>query len=334
LYVAPRENLAVAAILAGPVTLHFNVPDMAKSVTWAALEDKGVVSKAPSTPVTSPQPVPIPRELYKFAGIYGGSDSIGRFTFDKKANTLNISGYTNDGFDPGSIYQYGDDGRFHRGNLSFSLAVAPDGVKLWQRNLDNNGNVEVVGESISKDESADTSEFRDMTWVLRNLSADDYGTLGWGLYKTSVIETLPGVIYLHPGTPGVYTAYGLNDRYTGRAILRYARDQVDVKIIYKDGEKILTTGAFQFVDVKTVSPLQDSEEITIGGDGQNVARRFVSGTSFASTIPADGRILIYSPDGANKFDSLVMNNGTVGVKPDSFIVFIGKPGAVFKTQTK
>jgi len=37
--------------------------------------------------------------------------------------------------------------------------------------------VEVLGESISKDESADTSEFRDTTWVPRNLSAGDYVSL-------------------------------------------------------------------------------------------------------------------------------------------------------------
>jgi len=42
--------------------------------------------------------------------------------------------------------------------------------------------------------------------------------------KTGVIETLPGLIYLHSGTPGDYTAYGLTDRYTGRSIWPHASD--------------------------------------------------------------------------------------------------------------
>jgi CubicO group peptidase (beta-lactamase class C family) len=339
LYVAPKENLAVAAILAGPVELPVSdVTNMAKRVTWAALEDKGVVSRATSTPVTLPQLASIPEKLYQFEGIYGGSTHIiYDFTFDKAANTLNIATFENGRFvpRPPPHFQYRDDGRFHLGDIIVSFAVTQGGRKLFQQNLDNNGDVEVVAESISEDKSADTSEFRDTTWVPRNLSADDYVTFVYsGLYKTGVIEALPGVIYLHSGTPGDYAAYGLTDKYTGRLILPYATDQVDIKIIYKDGEKILRTDAFQFIDAKTVSSLQHSEEITIGGDGRNVARKFVSGTSFASTIPADGRILIYSPDGAIKFDSLVMNNGTVGVEPDSVIVFIGKAGATFQTQTR
>jgi hypothetical protein len=167
------------------------------------------------------------------------------------------------------------------------------------------------------------------------LSAGDYITLIYsGLYKTGAIGMLPGIIYLHSGTPGDYGGYGLTDKYTGKVILPYASDQVDVKIIYRDGEKILTTGAFQFVDAKTVSPLLYSEEITIGGDGRNVSREVVSRGSFSSTIPADARILVYSPDGTQKFDSLVMNNAAVGVEPGSIIVFIGNPGAVFQTETR
>jgi hypothetical protein len=117
-------------------------------------------------------------------------------------------------------------------------------------------------------------------------------------------------------------------------IFPFANDQIDVKIIYQHGEKILTTGAFEFVDAKTVSPLLHSEEISIGGDGRNVSRKVVSGGSFSSSIPADGRLLVYSADGTQKFDSLVMKNAAVGVEPGSIIVFIGNPGAVFHTETR
>ena len=335
LYVAPKEHLAVAAILAGPVTLPADgVINLAKKVAWAALEDKGVVSKPASTGKTLPHPGSVPRELYKFEGIYGASvHSFARLTFDK--NALKVATFTNSGFDQGRDFHYGEEGRFHFGDLSFSFAVAKDGRNLFEQHIDNEGDVEVVGESINPDESADTSEFRDTTWVPRNLSADDYVTLTYGgLYKTATIETLPGVIYLHSGTPGDYQAYGLTGKYTGKLILPYGNDQVDVKIIYQHGEKILTTGAFEFVDAKTVSPLLHSEQISIGGDGRNASRKVVSGGSFSSSIPADGRLLGYSADGTQKFDSLVMKNAAVGVEPGSIIVFIGNPGAVFQTETR
>jgi hypothetical protein len=119
-------------------------------------------------------------------------------------NALKVATFTNGGFDQGRDFHYGEDGRFHFAGLSFSFAVAKDGRNLFEQDLDNEGDVEVVGESINPDESADTSEFHDTTWVPRNLSADDYVTLIYsGLYKTGAIEMLPGIIYLHSGTSGI-----------------------------------------------------------------------------------------------------------------------------------
>jgi hypothetical protein len=95
---------------------------------------------------------------------------------------------------------------------------------------------------------------------------------------------------------------------------------------------MLEAGPFVFTDAETVPFLRKFEKIVIGNDGNNVARKVASATSFASTIPADGRILIYSPDGATLFDSLVMRNETKELKPDSIIVFIGDRKAVFATK--
>jgi CubicO group peptidase (beta-lactamase class C family) len=337
LFVAPKEHLAVAAILAGPADLPVSaVIDLATKVAWAALEDKSVVWRTTSTPATSSEPHAIPEKLYQFEGIYGGSaHAIYHFTFDKAANTLNIAKFVNDGFVHQSSAKYIGDGRFDLPGVGIiSFAIAQDGRKLSRHDLDDKGGVEVLAESINPDGSAETeaSEFPDTTWVPRNLSADDYsGYIYSGLYKTGSVKALPGIIYLRSGTDD-YAAYGLSDRYTGKMILPYESDQVDIKILHKDGERILKAGTFQFIDAKAVLPIRHSEEITIGSDGQNVARKFLSGISFASTIPAGGRILIYSPDGSTQFDSQIMSNRTVEVKPDSFVVFIGKAGAIFQTE--
>ena len=116
-------------------------------------------------------------------------------------------------------------------------------------------------------------------------------------------------------------------------ILQYETDLVELEIIHKDGRRVLRAGAFEFTDAEFVPPLQQFEQIVIGPSGGNVVRRVVSETSFKSSVPADGRILIYAPNGTTTFDSLFGGNKTVDIAPGSFIVFIGDPATVFVAQT-
>jgi hypothetical protein len=76
--------------------------------------------------------------------------SIARFTFDEKKNALKVATFANGGFDQESDFQYREDGRFHRGDLSFSFAVAKDGRNLFEQDLDIEGDVEVVGEASTR----------------------------------------------------------------------------------------------------------------------------------------------------------------------------------------
>jgi hypothetical protein len=304
---------------------------------WAALEEKGVLAKAKTAPAMSPQTAVIPKDLSQYDGIYGlASPTIMRFMFNKTKSALDIETLVGGAFVPGHVLPGREflykDGRFYAGDISFSFAVAQDGRELFQQHDHTNGGASTVGESISQDKSIDTSQFNNMTWVPRNLSADDFINFTYkGLYKTGTIKALPGIIYLYSGaplvspTPGVASvAYGLSDKYTSKMILPYLPDQVDIKLIHEDGTKMLKAGAFEFTDAETVPFLQKGEKIIIGRDGNDVSRKVTSATSFTSTIPADGRILIYSPDGTQIFDSLVMSN-----QKGSIIVFIGDPNAVF-----
>jgi hypothetical protein len=202
------------------------------------------------------------------------------------------------------------------------------------QHLGDEGGVATILEGLSPDEGTDTSEFDDVTWVPQNLRAFDFVTLLYnGLYRTGSVAELPGIIYLHAGNPGDATPYGLSNRYRTRMILQYETDLVELEIIHKDGRRVLRAGAFEFTDAEFVPPLQQFEQIVIGPSGGNVVRRVVSGTSFKSSVPADGRILIYAPNGTTTFDSLFGGNKTVEIAPGSFIVFIGDPATVFVAQT-
>jgi CubicO group peptidase (beta-lactamase class C family) len=337
LYTAPKANLTVATIVAG---LH-RAGEISTAVMWAALADKGAVSKATTAPAALPGAAVIPPEVYQYKGIYGwgAPSAIVQVTFNPQKNTLDLELLRNGVFAPSSTLYYTSDGLFYdpMTKTSFSFAVANDGRKLIQQHLDDNGGMITTGESINQDDDMDTSEFNDMTWVPYNYWAYDFNKLGKGLYKTGAINGSMGNIYLYSGAPqslslGDSAAYGLSDQYTSRLILPYALDLVDIKIIHKNGMKVLKTDGFEFTDAKTVPLLKKFEDIVIGNDGYNVARKVASETAFMSTIPAGGRILIYSPDGNNIFDSLMTGNETQTLKADSIIVFIGDPNAVFVTK--
>ncbi|MEO8508471.1 MAG: serine hydrolase domain-containing protein [Betaproteobacteria bacterium] len=337
MYVAPRQNIAVATILAGPATLPGGVViEMSKRIMWAALEDSGAVSGAGMAPPPLPPVAPIPEQLFQFAGIYAGiGHAMVKLTFNQAANGLDTARLVDGKFEPGESFLYRGDGRFYAADSrSFSFAHANDGGKLLRQHVDDKGGVATIAEGVGPDEGMDTSEFDDRTWVPQNLRATDFVTLMYsGLYRTGSIKALPGVIHLHAGNHGDATPYGLANRFRTKMILQYETDLVDLEIIHKDGRRVLRVGALEFADAESVPPLQQFERVVIGPDGHNVVRRVVSGTSFKSSGPADGRILIHAKDGNTTFDSLFAGNSPVAVSPGSFVVFIGNPDAVFVAQT-
>jgi len=336
MYVAPRQNIVVATILAGPATLPGGVViAMSKRIMWAALEDKGVTS----SPDIAPQPLPaapIPERLYRYAGIYGGvGHSIIRIALDETTNMLATERLENGEFVRGASFEYRSDGRFYApDNRSYSFARGKDRRKLFQEHVDDRGDVATIAEGIGPGECIDTSGFDGTTWVPHNLRAFDFVTLLFnGIYKTGSVPTLPGVIYLHAGNPGDATPYALSSRYRTRMILQYETDLEELEIISKDGGRVLKVGAFEFIDAESVAPFQQSEQIVIGPGGGNVARKVVSGTAFTSSVPPNGRILIYDEHGETTFDSLFAKDRAALISPGSIIVFIGDPDAVFVAQT-
>lgn len=340
LYVAPRENIAVATILAGPAALPVSVvADMSRSIMWAALQDKGVIAAPGSAPTELPPRATIPAHLYSFAGIYGGfGHSVIDVAFDPVANVLQAAKLNDGAFQSGTPFEYRSDGRFYAGNQSYSFARGKDGRKLLLLHVGGKRDVATLGEGLDPEAGADTSAFEHTTWVPRNLRAFDFFPLLYeGLFKTGSIPGLPGIIYLQMGMPrgGVPDAvpYGLTNRTHARMILQAESDLVELAIVQKDGSRVLRVGAFEFTDAGAVPPLPQLEQIVIGADGGNVARRIVAGTSFSSSIPPNGRIVIYEKDGVTAFDSLFDGATFPAVAPGWHVVFVGDPDAIFVAQT-
>ncbi len=335
MFVAPRQKVAVATILAGPASLPGSVViGMSKSIMFAALEDSGRMPHVREHPAPSLEPAPIPERMKRFAGVYAGmGHSIMRLTFDLSANTLDTARLVDGRFVPGASLQFASDGRFHGGDdPGYSFAVGRNGQMYLVQREGPQGMV-TLAQRLSPGGGADTSEFKDVTWVPLDLRASDFVTLLYhGLYRTGTLDDVPGLVYLHDGNPGAAVAYDLASARRSRMILPYEADLVELEIVYRDGQKILKAGSFEYADASTAGPLQQDDRVTIESSGRNVARRVVMGGRFTSVVPPGARIVVYAPDGAIAFDSLFEGSPAVNAAPGSIVLFIGAPGTVFAAR--
>ena len=337
MFVAPKQNVAAVAILAGPASLPGDVViGIGQRLMAAALEDSGrMPPPSARNQSTAFAVASIPKRLLQFEGIYGGmGHSIVRLSFDRSANTLKTAKFVDGQFVEGAALQYRGDGRFYGAdNLGYSLALGKDGRNLLRQHAARQGGVVTVAQGVSPEAGVDTSEFKGVTWVPLNMRASDFVTLMYGgLYKTGTIDALPGIVYLHDGNPGSATPYRLADKRKTKMILQYEADLLDLEIVQKYGRKVLKAGTFEFGDAATVVPLQQSERVVIESDGLNVARTVTTGGQFKSSVPADARIVIYAPSGVIAFDSLFDGTPAVAIVPGSLVLFIGSAGTAFEAR--
>lgn len=335
MFVAPKQNVAVAAILAGPASLPGDVViGISQRLMSAALKDSGRASHVETGVPTLRLAASIPESLMQFAGIYGGmGHSIIKLSFDPAANALDTAKLVDGQFVRGASLQYRSDGRFYGpDNTTYSLAHGKNGANLLRQHGATDGDTVTVAQGVRR-ARMDTSEFNGVTWVPRNLRATDFVTLLYhGLYRTGTIDAVPGIIYLHDGNPGSATPYGLVDKHRTKMILQYEADLVDLEIVQRHGRKVLRAGAFEFGDAATVAPLQPGERVVIAADGLNVARKVVTGGRFTGAVPAEGRIVIYAPSGEIAFDSLFDGTPDVAVSPGSIVLFVGDPQSSFAAE--
>ncbi|MCF7791822.1 MAG: beta-lactamase family protein [Victivallales bacterium] len=327
LNIALDNKLAVAVIAAGDA----NVALMASNILQCLLENKGVLPKHKETFSPQPKGVPIPERILQYEGIYGPGKELAKITFNNEKNTLNIDVLSGRNFVRLKEFIHTGNGRFYFDNDNTLFFYENNNNKYLMNEESNSGRTDVAAEKVEAvRDKLDASEYEKTTWIPRNYSATDLFIHLFDLKKTFTIDELPGRIIL-TGSPFPATPYAIANKYTTQMILPYLRDQVDMKIFYDKGEKILQMDAFQYTAGTRVPFLHDNECITIGQEGYNTARRIESDNLFQSSLPENGRIIIYSSDGKVSFDTLFNANKKRLVKAGSYILFIGDKGSLFKT---
>jgi CubicO group peptidase (beta-lactamase class C family) len=317
--VAPEEKLTVAVLFAGA---GIDTADVTSNIMQALLEGKKIVPKYNQAPPVPENDV-IPGDVLPFAGIYGSSGALMKFTFNTDTNTLETHTWEGQQFVYSESAPYKVDGYFHSGSGSKFWFKEYGKTKYLLNAIGENYVSHIVtAEHITLVASSLTgAAFDNKTWLFRN--AENYGFI-LDVPVTETITELPGYITLD----GV--AYALQSETSAEMALRYGRDLVTIQLQDVAGEQWLSTGNFVYSSADTVLSLTNGgETIGIGQDGWNEWRKITNQGTIACSIPANGRMMIFSQDKEVIFDTLTSTTLPFVVPGGSYVVFIGNPGDSF-----
>ena len=322
LYVIPDQKLSVALIFTGSG----DASGIATTITQTLLEEKGIIQAAKEKPQTA-TPVAIPNDILEFSGYYGASGSAIKIEFNQQNNTLDYKRFDGNAFVTAGSYPYIGNGYFDMQNdykMSFSNSF---GKKLVLQTMNNADYSIVIGQGISANNPIDTSHFAGKAWLPINLRAMDLYAFS---AVTGSLPELPGTIYY--GSDGSFTPYPLKDENTGFMNLPYARDLVEPTITEENSKTMMQAMNYVFLDVADIPMLNQDEKISIEKTGENVIRKLGADGSFSLTLPEGGRLVIYDPALAVKYDTLYTAIGDVPVTAGSYLMFIGNEGDQFIYQ--
>lgn len=322
LYVIPDEKLSVALIFTGGG----DASGIATTITQTLLEEKGIIQAAEKTAQTA-TPVAIPNDILEFAGYYGASGSAIKIEFNQQNNTLEYKRFDGNAFVTAGSYPYLGNGYFDMQNdykMSFSNSF---GKKLVLQTMSSADYSIVIGQGIVANNPIDTSHFVGKAWLPISLRATDLYVFS---AVTGSLPELPGTIYY--GSDGSFTPYPLKDENTGFMNLPYARDLAEPTIKEENGKTMMQAMNYVFLDVADIPVLNQDEKISIEKAGENVMRKLGADGSFSLTLPEGGRLVIYDPALAVKYDTLYTAIEDVPVTAGSYLMFIGNEGDQFTYQ--
>jgi len=318
--VAPEKKLTVALLFAGA---GIDTADVSSSIMQALLEGKKIVPEH-NQAYPEPENDVIPEDILRFAGIYGSSSALMKFTFNIDNNTLETYSWNGQQFIYSELASYKADGYFHSESESKFWFKEYGQIKYFLNAIGENYVSHIVAaEHITPIVSLLTgAAFDHKTWLFRN--AVNYECI-LDIPSTEIITELPGYITLDD------VIYTLQSENFAKMALRYGRDLVTIQLKDIAGEQWLSTGNFIYSNSDNILSLTNGEEmIVIGQDGWNEWRKIPNQASISSSIPTNGRMMIFSKERELIFDTLTTATILPFVAPGgSYVAFIGNTGDSF-----
>ncbi|MFB8374125.1 serine hydrolase domain-containing protein [Paenibacillus taichungensis] len=345
LVVLPEYNMAAAVISSGgsSATNQF----IANELLLSALEEKGVIKeRKPEKSFGVPVKADMPKGISKFAGIYGGNNSVSKIKINE-AGQMTVSTLTAPS-NPVQEYTYTADGTFvnNEGTDKLKFVVEKNGnTYLWSRSyisVPGLGQLAFSEYNAEKLEANELSKDINAAWAKRDgekyyLVNEKYTSMAY-LNASSILS-----IHMNKETPGYMSntkITGANEATNPLQIPGTAgRDTMDIHFSKKNGGEYLTALGYVYASEELVKPIYSGKQsaTTIQADGY--AKWFsvpatAKGKMMTVKMPAKGAFAVYDQTGICVNHSVVSGKNDVVLPENGRIVFAGEAGSKFGISLK
>ncbi|KLU56372.1 beta-lactamase [Paenibacillus sp. VT-400] len=345
LVVLPEYNMAAAVISSGGSSLTNNF--IANELLLSALEEKDIITeRKPEKSFGVPVKANMPKEVSKYAGIYGGNNSVMKIKINK-AGQMTVSSLTAPS-NPAQEYTYTADGTFvnNEGTDKLKFVVEKNGkTYLWSRSyisVPGLGQLAFSEYNGEKLEANKLSKEINAAWAKRDgkkyyLVNEKYTSMLY-LNATSILP-----IQLNKENPGYMSnnkIIGANEAANQLQIPGTAgRDTMDIHFSKKNGGEYLTFSGYVYASEEMVKPIYSGKQsaTTIQADGY--AKWFsvpatAKGKVMTVKLPANGAFAVYDQTGICINHSVVSGKNNVVLPENGRIVFAGEVGSKFEISLK
>ncbi|WDQ30651.1 serine hydrolase [Paenibacillus marchantiae] len=345
LVVLPEYNMAAAVISSGgsSLTNHF----IANELLLSALEEKGVIKeRKPEKSFGVPVKANMPKGISKFAGIYGGNNSVTKININKTGQ-MTVSSLTAPS-NPVQEYTYTADGTFvnNEGTDKLKFVVEKNGkTYLWSRSyisVPGLGQLAFSEYNAEKLEANTLSKEINAAWAKRDgkkyyLVNEKYTSMVY-LNASSILP-----IHMSKENPGYMSnnkIIGADEAANQLQIPGVAgRDPMDIHFSKKNAGEYLTFSGYVFASEGLVKPIYSGKQsaTTIQADGY--AKWFsvpatAKGKVMTVKLPANGAFAIYDQNGICINHTVVSGKNKVVLPENGRIVFVGEAGSKFEISIK
>ncbi|WP_431091436.1 serine hydrolase domain-containing protein [Paenibacillus sp. 8b26] len=345
LVVLPEYNMAAAVISSGGASITNQF--IASELLLSALEEKGIIKeRKPEKSFGVPVKADMPKEISKFAGIYGSNNSVTKIKINK-AGQMTVSSLTAPS-NPVQEYTYTSDGTFvsDDGTEKLKFVVEKNGnTYLWSRSyisVPGLGQVAFSEYNAEKLKANTLPKEINAAWAKRDgkkyyLVNEKYTSMLY-LNATSILP-----IHMNKENPGYMSnnkIIGANEAANQLQIPGTAgRDTMDIHFSKKNGGEYLTFSGYVFASEEMVKPIYSGKQsaTTIQADGH--AKWFsvpatAKGKVMTVKLPANGAFAIYDQNGICINHSVVSGKNVVVLPENGRIVFAGEAGSQFQISLK
>jgi CubicO group peptidase (beta-lactamase class C family) len=325
IYSVPEHRLAVAVVQSGAIGSATRIAlDMLDSI----LVQRGLIEKE-EEPVSLPAPPEaMPERYLEFSGCYAGLPKM-NVSFDVESATATLASLEDDGGEP-MVLSYRD-GVFDGGERFQIIFFSVGEGRYAAARVFADSTWMIMGERLPQlDEPLELAlDLDGKRWLRRNVETFERGIMSGGLVlRSRTYELLPG--YVDFGGMKVVRS----PMYAGM-VSKVLRDISELTLYEQDG----ITWARTFD--RLYSPAADAAAalgegkttVAIGGDGYSQWLEASRDLVLSFEKPAQGRVIVLSPDGKPVYDSIV-DEGEVVVSRGGLVVLAGQAGDVFSLEAR